>query len=89
MNELEYRITLFAQLIAGMANAITGYILSDHSARVIANNIITGTGHHIVVVHTLCYMDREDAITINKMAKTLWTMIKHTDVSLLKDGYNG
>jgi len=82
-NEREYRILLLAQLITGMTLSIVDVILADHQAREIAVATIFSRNPIFYCCH---YLIEDDAIKVSKMAKTLWTMIQNTDVSLLRDG---
>jgi len=85
-NEMHYRILLLAQLIAGMALSTTGDILSDVAAREIAYSVIFTNDP---IYYCKVYMsDAEAADVVSTMAKTLWSVIKATDVTLLRSEYS-
>lgn len=84
MNEREqkYRLLLLAQLLAGLYMALYSDVLRDYAAKEIATTIVYGGGPVFVAKR---YMANDEAKVMAKMGKTLWTMIKNSDVTLLMD----
>jgi len=81
-NEQEFRMVLFAQLLAGLYMSLYTDVLRDYAAKEIATTIVYGGGPVFIAKR---YMSNAQAEVIARMGKTLWTMIRNSDMSLLMD----